>query len=269
MAVRIVVLTSGTALAERALLQLGLRDVVPDALILAGRRSAGTSRVRRARQLARRPPGDLARAVVRRAGRALESADERWPALAREVHAGLVLNSPEFVARLQSLEPDYLVLLGAGIVKAETLAVPRRGTLNFHPALLPWVPGVGVVERSIERAVAVGTTAHFVDEGIDTGPLIRREIVPVHEHDTLRTIRDKVDERTLQITAELVSAAAAGDELHGAVQSGAGEYSRWPSADEIAAVEQAVADGAAVRHFHEWTRRFGGLVLPAEAAETA
>ena len=262
MTMRLVVLTSGTVHAERVLLGLSVRECLPDAIILAGRRTAKTSRAKQLKRIAKRRPRDIAQAGLRRVAAKVEGRPPLWPALAREVHTGMVLNSPEMVERLRSLAPDYVLLIDAGIVSGELLSVPSRGTLNFHPALLPWVPGVGVVERAVERGVAVGVTGHFVDEGIDTGPLVHREIVPVDERDTLQSLREKADERSIQITVDVVSAAMAGEHPKSAVQREKAPYSGWPTSDEIAAVEAKIADGAAVRHYQEWRERYGGLVLP-------
>jgi phosphoribosylglycinamide formyltransferase 1 len=49
---------------------------------------------------------------------------------------------------------------------------PQR-VINVHPALLPAFPGIGAVERAVAHGVKVfGVTVHFVDEGVDTGPII-------------------------------------------------------------------------------------------------
>jgi phosphoribosylglycinamide formyltransferase-1 len=62
----------------------------------------------------------------------------------------------------------YMQLLSAGFLGR----FPQR-VINVHPALLPAFPGIGAVEQGIEYGVKVfGVTVHFVDEGVDTGPII-------------------------------------------------------------------------------------------------
>lgn len=184
---RVVVLTHGGDYADRILLGLALADAPPEAILIAAPpRAASGDRAlvrvldrARARRVTARLLCRLAASVERDPFD--ETADSwpiRWSGLAPEVTVTGSLNDRQMVSDVRAARPDYLVLAGLGIVSAEVLAVPTRGTLNVHPALLPWVRGVGVIERSIERRVPVGVTAHHVDAGVDTGALIRRELVP-------------------------------------------------------------------------------------------
>jgi phosphoribosylglycinamide formyltransferase-1 len=93
----------------------------------------------------------------------------------------------------------YMQLLGAPFLAR----FPQR-VINVHPALLPAFPGIGAVEQAVAHGVKVfGVTVHFVDEGVDTGPIIALELpgamdaATVHEalrpleHDLLtNAIRD-------------------------------------------------------------------------------
>src|SRR6185369_12877848 len=57
--------------------------------------------------------------------------------------------------------------------------------VNVHPSLLPSFPGLRAIEQALEAGVAeTGVTVHLVDEGIDTGPVLRQEAVPVEPVDT-------------------------------------------------------------------------------------
>ncbi len=67
----------------------------------------------------------------------------------------------------------YMQLLTAGF-----LAHFPRGVVNVHPALLPCFPGLRAIEQAVEHGVKVfGVTVHFVDEGVDTGPIIAQRAV--------------------------------------------------------------------------------------------
>jgi formyltetrahydrofolate hydrolase len=88
-------------------------------------------------------------------------------------------NDPAFLARLRALMPDILINQTEFLLKDEILAVPRIGVVNRHGAWLPtyrgrvasfWAHAAG------EREIAI--TIHFVDRGIDTGPIIWRERFP-------------------------------------------------------------------------------------------
>jgi phosphoribosylglycinamide formyltransferase-1 len=109
----------------------------------------------------------------------------------------------EIVAALQSHNVDlvclagYMRLLSAGFIHA----FPQR-ILNIHPSLLPAFPGLDAQLQAFEYGVQVtGCTVHFVDDGVDTGPVIAQVQVPVEpgdDEDTLRT-RIQAAERPLYV----------------------------------------------------------------------
>jgi len=69
---------------------------------------------------------------------------------------------------------------------------PER-VINVHPALLPQFPGTHAIEDALASGVReTGATVHFVDEGVDSGPVIVQERVPVQEDDTVDTLRARI-----------------------------------------------------------------------------
>ncbi len=71
------------------------------------------------------------------------------------------------------------------IVGRAYLAKFPNQVLNIHPALLPSFPGLHGQRQALAHGVKLaGATVHFVDEGVDTGPIVAQEAVPVHEDDT-------------------------------------------------------------------------------------
>ena len=77
--------------------------------------------------------------------------------------------------------------------------------VNVHPSLLPQFPGTQAIEQALEAGVAeTGVTVHYVDEGVDTGPVIRQEPVPVEPQDTLVERLHAVEHRILpEVVREL------------------------------------------------------------------
>jgi len=72
----------------------------------------------------------------------------------------------------------------------------RNRILNIHPALLPSFPGENAQGQAVEYGVKVsGCTVHFVDECVDTGPIIIQEAVPVLDNDTEETLSARILER--------------------------------------------------------------------------
>ena len=71
-------------------------------------------------------------------------------------------------------------------------AFPHR-ILNIHPALLPSFPGTHGPAQALRYGVRFsGCTVHFLDEGVDTGPVIVQAVVPVHEDDTEETLAARI-----------------------------------------------------------------------------
>ena len=69
----------------------------------------------------------------------------------------------------------------------------KNKILNIHPALLPSFPGLDAQKQAIEfGAKYSGCTVHFVDEGVDTGPIIIQEIVEIGNKDTEKTLTKKI-----------------------------------------------------------------------------
>ena len=80
--------------------------------------------------------------------------------------------------------------------------------VNVHPSLLPQFPGVHAIADALDAGVAeTGVTVHVVDEGIDTGPVLRQEPVPVDPRDTLEERIHAVEHRLLPaVVRDLIAA---------------------------------------------------------------
>ena len=100
-------------------------------------------------------------------------------------------------AQLDALEPykvDGIVLAGyMRIVGAPLIERYEHRILNIHPALLPSFPGLHGHQQAIDGGVKItGCTVHFVDVGMDTGPIIMQNTVPVLPDDTEDTLSERL-----------------------------------------------------------------------------
>jgi len=89
---------------------------------------------------------------------------------------------------------DFVVLAGFMRIVGKPLidAFPNK-IMNIHPALLPSFPGLHGQKQAIDYGVKIsGCTVHFVDEGMDTGPVIIQAAVPVSQNDTEETLSEKI-----------------------------------------------------------------------------
>jgi len=116
-------------------------------------------------------------------------------------------NSPRAIARLKQWSPDVLIFTGGNILKQQVLNVPRLGVLNSHLALLPEIRGMSSPEWSLLCNVPLGITVHFMDSGIDTGPiLLRREFLSDKNCDSFTDLRNRMIAEGVELIAEAVTA---------------------------------------------------------------
>jgi methionyl-tRNA formyltransferase len=87
-------------------------------------------------------------------------------------------NAPDSLAQLKEWSPDLIIFTGGNIVRKQLLDVPRLGLLNVHLGLLPEIRGMSSPEWSLLKHVPVGVTVHYMDAGIDTGPILLRSEFP-------------------------------------------------------------------------------------------
>ncbi len=82
---------------------------------------------------------------------------------------------------IESREPDLVVLAGyMQLLSPEFVGRFPNRVINVHPALLPAFPGINAVQQAIDHGSKItGVTVHFVDEGVDSGPIIMQRPVPV------------------------------------------------------------------------------------------
>lgn len=115
-----------------------------------------------------------------------------------------------YVQRLQEASVDLVVLAGfMRILKHPFLrAFPSR-VVNIHPSLLPAFPGLEAWKQALDHGVRLtGCTVHFVDEGIDSGPIIGQKSVPVLDLDTPDTLHQRIQHAERQLYPAVIAALA-------------------------------------------------------------
>ena len=107
---------------------------------------------------------------------------------------------------LASYAVDGVLLAGYMRVLPPTFVQAYRGNiLNIHPSLLPAFTGLQAQKQALLKGVKyTGCTVHFVDEGMDTGPIIAQAVVPVFEDDTVDTLSKRILHEEHRIYPEAV-----------------------------------------------------------------
>jgi phosphoribosylglycinamide formyltransferase-1 len=124
------------------------------------------------------------------------------------------------VAELQRREIGLVVLAGYMRLITPVLLEPYAGRIiNVHPSLLPAFAGKDAIGQALAYGVKLtGVTVHFVDGGMDTGPIIAQRSVLVHPGDTAESLAERIHQVEYELYPKVVAALAAGQvELNGRI----------------------------------------------------
>ena len=118
-----------------------------------------------------------------------------------------------YIEALRAAEVDLVVLAGFMRVLKDAFLREFAGRIvNIHPSLLPSFPGLAAWEQALVHGVRVtGCTVHFVDAGVDSGPIIGQQTVPVLDDDTAETLHQRIHAAEHELYPKCVAAIARGD----------------------------------------------------------
>lgn len=113
----------------------------------------------------------------------------------------------DIVEILHEMKIDYIVLAGyMRLIGPILLKAYNNRIINLHPSLLPSFRGKDAIEQAINYgAKFTGVTVHFVDEGMDTGPIIKQKVVAIEGNDTIESLTDKIHKVEHQLLLEAIN----------------------------------------------------------------
>jgi len=124
---------------------------------------------------------------------------------------------------LESLALDYVVGIHFPyIIPSEALAIPRVGFLNLHPAYLPYNRGWNTPSWAILEDTPIGATLHFMDEGVDSGDIVRQERLEIGPADTAHSLYQRLKLLELDVFKKAWPEIAAGTFQRTSQDPGAG-----------------------------------------------
>ena len=131
---------------------------------------------------------------------------------AREDHGGRIERDVAMADWLTARDVELVVLAGyMELLSAEFVRRFPSRIVNVHPALLPSFPGLDAIGQALEHGVAVtGVTVHFVDEGVDSGPIILQRAVAVPYTRDRSQLEREIHEVEHQLLPEAIRLIAAG-----------------------------------------------------------
>lgn len=96
--------------------------------------------------------------------------------------------SNKILKEFRELQIDYCFSFGSHLLAGDLLIEYKNKLINFHPAILPMFPGRKAIDQAYEHGntFLVGNTAHFIDEGMDTGAIIMQSVVPIRQFEVTR-----------------------------------------------------------------------------------
>jgi len=169
-----------------------------------------------------------------------------------------------FLDSLRALSPDVILLVSYGkILTPEVLRLPPLGALNLHPSLLPLYRGAAPIEWTLIRGeTTTGITIITMDERLDHGRIMLREILPVEDLDNAATIKRKVICRAPGLFLEGLRRAAAGE-------PGQRQTGQQSLAPKLRKEDGLIEWGRSAREIHnlvrgliEWPGAFTHLPMP-------
>ena len=118
-----------------------------------------------------------------------------------------------YIEALRAAQVDLIALAGfMRVLKGEFLRAFEGRIINIHPSLLPSFPGLEAWKQALDFGVKVtGCTVHFVDAGVDSGPIIAQETVAVMDNDTAETLHERIQAAEHELYPRCVGAIARGE----------------------------------------------------------
>ena len=122
----------------------------------------------------------------------------------------------EFTETLRKLAPDVIVVAAFGqIITKEILEIPRFGCINVHASLLPAYRGAAPIQWAvINGEKESGVTIMQMDEGLDTGDMIDKVVVPLAEDETGGSLFDKLSQAGAQLCVKVLKDLEEGKAVH-------------------------------------------------------
>jgi len=118
-----------------------------------------------------------------------------------------------YVEALRAARVDLIALAGfMRVLKGDFLHAFEGRIVNIHPSLLPSFPGLEAWKQALDHGVKfTGCTVHFVDAGVDAGPIIGQQTVPVRDDDTPETLHQRIHVAEHELYPKCLAAIARGE----------------------------------------------------------
>lgn len=130
------------------------------------------------------------------------------------------VKDPKIIKKLVKINPEVILCIGGTqIIPRQVLKIPKMGCLNIHPALLPKYRGrFSTVHALFNDEEYIGVSVHWMDEGIDSGPIIFQTKFKVEEFDTAKDVYDKFTKVGTQLFTKFINYWIEGKKINARAQ---------------------------------------------------
>ena len=151
------------------------------------------------------------------------------------IHHNCNFKDEKLLNEIKTLNPDVAIVCSFNyLLPKELYSIPKFGTFNIHPSLLPNYRGANPYSHVIlNRETKTGVTFHYMDETFDTGDIILQRTTPVLSTDTMGTLFKRLNDLSKEMCIELLNMLENEQELPRKKQDTTKEYIKAPKIKEL------------------------------------
>ena len=145
------------------------------------------------------------------------------------------INDEIWLNKINEIKPDLIICIRyAEILKNSLLTIPNGGVINFHPSLLPKYKGMApIFQALLHNENEIGFSLHYIDEGIDTGKIIKRQKIKTEKNESVSHIAIRAHVVAGYELLSVINNLKKGDKKTEQIIQDNGNYFSWPEKKDV------------------------------------
>ena len=145
------------------------------------------------------------------------------------------INDEIWLNKINEIKPDLIICIRyAEILKNSLLTIPNGGVINFHPSLLPKYKGMApIFQALLHNENEIGFSLHYIDEGIDTGKIIKRQKIKTEKNESVSHIAIRAHVVAGYELLSILNNLKKGDKKTEQIIQDNGNYFSWPEKKDV------------------------------------
>ena len=151
------------------------------------------------------------------------------------------INDEIWLNKINEIKPDLIICIRyAEILKNSLLTIPNGGVINFHPSLLPKYKGMApIFQALLHNENEIGFSLHYIDEGIDTGKIIKRQKIKTEKNESVSHIAIRAHVVAGYELLSILNNLKKGDKKTEQITQDNGNYFSWPEKKDVKKFKQS------------------------------